>query len=99
MCAFDTGPILWSKEGFVHFSAVRARMNDLGWPHHSNARQILLSFYHIAMNYREPPIRRRFLPEDGYTLRHMRRRKYEIHERLNQVLNDIDRERRKIVDS
>lgn len=32
LCAFDCGPVLWSKIGFVHFSQVKKRMNQIGWP-------------------------------------------------------------------
>jgi hypothetical protein len=31
MCAFDCGPVLWSKKAFVHFSQVKKRMNRLEW--------------------------------------------------------------------
>ncbi|UCF94552.1 MAG: hypothetical protein JSW39_10455 [Desulfobacterales bacterium] len=66
MCAFDFGPVLWSKKGFVHFRQVKKRMNQIGWPYRGSPSQVLRPFYKIALNYRRPPIRRR-----GETLHHL----------------------------
>jgi hypothetical protein len=34
LCAFDCGPVFWSRRGFVHFRQVKRRMNEQGWPVH-----------------------------------------------------------------
>ena len=65
LCAFDCGPVFWSRRGFVHFRQVKRRMNELGWPYKSNARQVLKPLYHIALDYRMPPIRMIYEPEEG----------------------------------
>ena len=31
LCAFDCGPVFWSRRGFVHFRQVKRHMNELGW--------------------------------------------------------------------
>jgi hypothetical protein len=89
MCAFDCGPVLWSKHGFVHFKEVRQRMRELGWPEKGTARQLLAPLYHIALDYKKTPIRNEYQPEEGYSLRLMQRRKYEIYEKLAKIIKDM----------
>jgi hypothetical protein len=57
LCAFDCGPVLWSKSGFVDFSRVAQRMKQIGWPYEGTAREVLRPLYHIAEDYRRPPMR------------------------------------------
>jgi hypothetical protein len=59
LCAFDCGPILWSRRGFVHFDQVSKRMKAIGWPYHGTASLLLRPLYTLALNYRRHPIRRR----------------------------------------
>jgi hypothetical protein len=91
MCAFDCGPVLWSKKGFVHFSQVRKRMNQIGWPYRGCPSQVLRPLYTIALNYRRPPIRRRGDPDEGYSLKSLRRRACQIYEIIDNILNEIKR--------
>ena len=70
---------------------MKRRMNELGWPFKSNARTILKPFYHIALDYRMPPIRRIYEPEEGYSLKQMRRRALELYDVLDGVMDEIDR--------
>ncbi len=72
LCSYDTGPVIWSKRQFVHFSRVKARMNQIGWPYYGTTSQVLRPLYTIALNYRRPPIRRRGQQDDGYSLSSMR---------------------------
>jgi hypothetical protein len=95
-CAFDCAPVFWSRRGFVHFKQVKKRMNELGWPYRSNARSVLKPLYHIALDYRMPPIRMIYEPEEGYSLRSMRRRALEIYEVLDSIMDEIDRLRKEI---
>jgi hypothetical protein len=97
MCAFDCGPVFWSRRGFVHFKQVKRRMNELGWPYKSSARKLLKPFYHIALDYRAPPIRMLYEPEEGYSLRSMRRRALEIYEVLDGIMDEIDRLRKELI--
>ena len=91
LCAFDCGPVFWSRRGFVHFRQVKRRMNELGWPYKSNARTILKPLYHIALDYRMPPIRMIYEPEEGYSLRSMRHRALDLYDVLDDVMDEIDR--------
>jgi hypothetical protein len=97
MCAFDCGPVFWSRKGFVHFKQVKRRMNELGWPYKSSARKLLKPFYQIALDYRAPPIRMIYEPEEGYSLRSMRRRALEIYEVLDSIMDEIDRLRKELI--
>lgn len=69
-------------------------MNELGWPYKSNARTILKPLYHIALDYRAPPIRKLYEPEEGYSLQSMRRRALEIYEVLDSIMDEIDQLRK-----
>lgn len=91
MCTFDCGPVLWSKKGFVHFNQVKEQMNKLGWPYYSCPSQVLRPLYTIALNYRRPPIRRRGDPDEGYSLKSLRRRACQIYEIVDNILNEINR--------
>jgi len=91
MCAFDCGPVLWSKKGFIHFSQVKKRMNQIEWPFRSCPSQVLRPLYTIALNYRRPPIRRRGAPDEGYSLKSLRRKACKIYEIIDNLLNEINR--------
>jgi hypothetical protein len=91
LCAFDCGPVFWSRRGFVHFRQVKKRMNELGWPFKSSARKLLKPLYHIALDYRSPPIRMLYEPEEGYSLQSMRRRALELYDVLDFILDEIER--------
>jgi hypothetical protein len=96
LCAYDCGPVLWSRKRFVHFKQVKKRMRELGWPYESHAREVLKPLHHIALDYRMPPIHMLHEPEDGYTLKSMRRRGCELYECLDAISDKIDRLRRGI---
>jgi hypothetical protein len=67
-------------------------MNELGWPYNSNARLILKPLYHIAIDYRMPPIRMIYEPEEeGYSLQSMRHRALDLYDMLDGVMDKIDR--------
>lgn len=87
MCAFDCGPVLWSKKGFVHFNQVKKRMNQIGWPYRGCPSQVLRPLYRIGLNYRRPPIRRRGDPDEGYSLKSLCRRACQIYEIIDNLLN------------
>jgi hypothetical protein len=72
-------------------------MNELGWPFKSSARKLLKPFYHIALDYRAPPIRMIYEPEEGYSLCSMRRRALEIYEVLDRIMDEIDRLRKELI--
>lgn len=91
MCAFDCGPVLWSKGRFVHFSQVKKQMNRIGWPYRGSASEVLRPLYKIALNYRRPPIRRRGDPDEGYSLKSLRNRACHIYEIIDNILNEISR--------
>ena len=80
LCAFDCGPVLWRKPGFVDFSKVAQRMKQIGWPDEGTAREVLRPLYHIAVDYRRPPIRIRGKPCEGYSLGSLRRRSCQIYD-------------------
>jgi hypothetical protein len=88
-CVFDCGPVLWSRSGFVHFSTVKDRMNELDWPYRSTAREILKPFYHVALDYNRYPIRDRKHPDEGYSLRSMRQRGEVILKVLDKVSEEL----------
>ena len=96
VCAFDCGPVLWSRSGFVDFNMVKERMNKLGWPYQSTAYQILKPLYHIALDYRKPPVRLRQEPDEGYSLDSMRRRKKELLRLINRIRKEIEVRRNQI---
>jgi len=96
MCSYDTGPVLWSKKGFVHFSQVKQRMNQIGWPYKGTASEVLRPLYIIALNYRRPPIRRRGDPYEGYSLKSLRRRACQIYEIIDNIYDEINRQRKSI---
>ena len=96
LCAFDCGPVIWSKRGFVHFDRVREQMNKIGWPYHGTASQVLRPLYTIALNYRRPPIRRRGAPDQGYSLQSLRRRACQIWEIIDKLLDEIHDRRQSI---
>lgn len=97
MCAFDCGPIVWSKGNeFVQFRQVASRMRKLNWPYQGTPRQILEPFYYIALDYRKYPIRVAHLSEEGYTLAAMRERKEEINEKLDKIISKINRLKREL---
>jgi hypothetical protein len=96
MCVYDCGPVLWSRKGFVHFKQVKKRMRELGWPYESHAREVLRPLYHIALDYRHPPIWMIYEPEQGYSLKSMRRRGCQLYEVLDAISDKIDRLRRRI---
>jgi hypothetical protein len=88
LCSFDCGPALWSKRKFVHFSQVKKRMNQIGWPYRGTASEVLRPLYTIALNYRKPPIRINE-PNQGYTLESMRQRRDELYEVFDRILDEI----------
>ena len=96
LCAFDCGPVIWSKKGFVHFKQVKERMNRIGWPYHGTASQVLRPLYTIALNYRRPPIRRRGAPAEGYSLQSLRRRPCQIWEIIDKLLDEIHNRRQSV---
>jgi hypothetical protein len=96
LCAFDCGPVLWSKRGFVHFSRVKEQMNKIGWPYRGTASQVLRPLYTIVLNYRRPPIRRRGEPDEGYSLKSLRRRTCQIYEIIDNILEEIHKRRQNI---
>ena len=96
LCAFDCGPVFWSRKGFVHFNQVKKRMKELGWPYASYARQLLKPLYKIALDYQRPPIRMIYEPEQGYSLKSMRRRYCQLCDVLDPISDEIDRLRSRI---
>jgi hypothetical protein len=96
LCAFDCGPVLWSKRGFVHFNRVKEQMNKIGWPYCGTASQVLRPLYTIALNYRRTPIRRRGAPDQGYSLQSLRRRACQIWEVIDSLLDEIHNRRQNI---
>jgi hypothetical protein len=96
LCAFDGGPVFWSRKGFVHFKQVKKRMIELGWPYESHARQVLRPLYHIALDYTRPPIWMPYEPEQGYSLKSMRERGMDLYEVLDTISDEINRLRRRI---
>lgn len=98
LCSYDCGPVLWSKRKFVHFKQIKKRMNELGWPYQGTPYEILKPFYHIALDYKRPPLRLRGEPEEGYSLSSLRKRREEITKVLDRVLVDIERARKRIMD-
>lgn len=87
ICAFDCGPVLWSRSGFVDFNSVKKHMNKVGWPYKSTALKILKPFYRIT-DYRKPPIRIN-KPNQGYSLESMRQRRGELYELFDRILDEI----------
>ncbi|CAD7767175.1 MAG: hypothetical protein DNFNHJIP_00582 [Candidatus Argoarchaeum ethanivorans] len=79
LCAFDCGPVLWSKKGFVSFNQVRKRMKKIGWPYQGSPSELLRPLYTIAVNYRRPPIRLRNGADEGYSLKSIRKRRCQFY--------------------
>ena len=98
LCAFDCGPVLWSKRRFAHFSEVKKWMNQIGWPYRGTASEVLRPFYKIALNYRRPPIRHRGETDEGYSQKALRRRSCHIFEIIDNILNEINRIRNEEID-
>jgi hypothetical protein len=96
LCAFDCGPVLWSRKGFVHFNQVKNRMNELGWPYQSHAREVLKPLYYIALDYRRSPIWSVLELDQGYSLKSMRRRACQLFDVLDAISDKIDRLRSRI---
>jgi len=96
LCAFDCGPVLWSKKGFVCFTTVINQMNKINWPYQGTASQVLRPLYTIALNYRRPPIRRRGETDEGFSLRSLRRRACQIWEIIDNILDEIHNRRQNI---
>jgi hypothetical protein len=96
LCAFDCGPVLWSKKGFVHFNQVKKQMNQIGWPYRGTASDVLRPLYDIALNYRRSPLRQRGNPDEGYSLKSLRRRSCQIYEIIDNILDEIYRRRQRI---
>lgn len=96
LCSFDCGPVLWSKKGFVHFTAVINQINIINWPYQGTPSQVLRPLYTIALNYRRPPIRRRGAPDEGYSLRSLRHRACQIWEIIDNILEEIHNRRQRI---
>jgi hypothetical protein len=96
LCAYDCGPVFWSRNGFVHFKQVRRRMKELGWPYEGSARQLLRPLYRIALDYTRFPVRLIYEPEEGYSLKSMRRRTCQLYEVLDAISDEIDRLRDRI---
>ena len=40
LCAFDCGPVCWSRKEFVHFRQVKRRMNELRWPYATDKKTL-----------------------------------------------------------
>ncbi len=98
MCAFDCGPVLWSKRGFVQFKQIKKHQDKLGWPYKGTALQVLKPFYHIALDYRKPPIYLKNEQDNGYSLKSMRKRKMDLYEVIDKILDEIDKVRSNIND-
>ena len=97
MCTYDCGPVFWSKKGFADFlGTVKPHMNKMGWPYKGTAYRVLTPLYHIALDYTKPPIRIATEPDNGYSLKSMRKRRGEIYRTLNRVLDQIHDARSKI---
>ena len=96
LCSFDCGPVLWSKKGFVNFTAVINQMNKVNWPYQASASQVLHPLYTIALNYRRPPIRRRGMTDEGYSLQSLRHRACQIWEIIDNILDEIHNRRQYI---
>ena len=97
LCAFDCGPVLWSRKGFVSFNQVKERMNKIGWPYRGTAHELLEPLYTIAMDYREPPVRQRGQPNEGYSLKSMRNRSCQLFQIIDNTLDEIYRIRKNTV--
>ena len=96
LCSFDCGPVLWSKKGFVHFTAVINQINIINWPYQGTPSQVLRPLYTIALNYRRPPIRRRGETDEGFSLQSLRHRACQIWEIIDNILEEIHNRRQRI---
>lgn len=97
LCAFDCGPILWSKKGFVHFDQVQTQMEKLEWPYKGTASELLRPLYTIGLNYRRPPIRIRDDPNEGYNVKSLRNRACRIYGILDQLSEQINQKRQTLL--
>lgn len=97
LCTFDCGPILWSKKGFVHFDQIQTQMDKIEWPYKGTASELLRPLYTIGLNYRRPPIRIRDDPHEGYCLKSLRSRAYQIYEILDRISEQIHHRRQTLL--
>jgi hypothetical protein len=97
LCAFDCGPVLWSKKGFVSFDQVQQRMKKIGWPYQGSPSELLRPLYNIALNYRRPPIRKRGEQDEGYSAKSLRKRACQIYEIIDNTLDQIHQVRKNII--
>jgi len=96
LCAFDCGPVLWSRKGFVSFDKVKKRMKKIGWPYSGTARKLLRPLYTIALDYKRPPIRQKGQPDEGYSRKSMRHRRCQLYEAIDNIYDEINRQRKSI---
>jgi hypothetical protein len=96
LCAFDCGPVLWSRKGFVSFDKVKKRMKKIRWPYSGTPHKLLRPLYTIALDYRRPPIRQKGQPDEGYSLKSMRRRRCQLFEVIDNILDEINKQRQSI---
>ena len=91
MCAFDCGPVLWSRSGFMDFNSVKKHMAKVGWPYKGDTTTILKPFYRIALDYRKLPIRIKNAPDQGYSLKSIRQRSalYDLFNRIIDEINEV----------
>jgi hypothetical protein len=97
LCAFDCGPVVWSKKGFVHFNQVQKQMEKIGWPYHGTASKLLRPLYTIALNYKRLPIRRCEERDEGYSAKSLRQRVCQIYEILDDISEKIQQKRESLL--
>jgi hypothetical protein len=95
-CAFDCGPVLWSRKGFVCFEKVKKRMKKIGWPYSGTAHKLLRPLYTIALDYKRPPIRQKGQPDEGYSRKSLKNRCCQLYEAIDNILDEINRQRQSI---
>jgi len=95
-CSFDCGPVLWSTKGFVSFDKVKKRMKKIRWPYSGTPYKLLRPLYTIALDYRRPPIRQKGQPDEGYSSKSMRRRRCQLYQTIDNILDEINRQRQSI---
>ncbi len=96
LCAFDCGPVLWSRKGFVCFEKVKKRMKKIGWPYSGTPCKLLRPLYTIALDYKKPPIRQEGQPDEGYSLKSLKSRYCQLYEAIDNIYDEIDRQRQSI---
>jgi len=94
LCAFDCGPVIWSKKGFVHFHQVQKQMWKIDWPYHGTASKLLRPLYTIALNYKRPPLRIREGQDEGYSAKSLKRRACQIYAILDDISEQIQHQRK-----